>query len=192
VGRSFVGLVALLLAPAGFASAQKLEPPPSQAAFRAFLTQFQEKSESEKDAAAFGALEQARASALAQTLNERLAFSGWLLELKGIEPTPRGGYFVRFVDPGLSDSRRTRPTFWNGGPGRIGRETVIPPGSPLYEALRTMKPGMRAFVSGHFYADGYGGPLFESSTVNLGANEAGKAKFRMPYFSVQFTSIVPE
>jgi hypothetical protein len=61
VGRIFVGLVALLLAPTGFASAQKPESPPSQAAFRAFLTQFQEKSDREKDAAAFGALEQARA-----------------------------------------------------------------------------------------------------------------------------------
>jgi hypothetical protein len=52
-----------------------------------------------------------------------------------------------------------------------------------------MRPGMQAIVSGHFFPDEDGGPLFESAKTTFRANEAEKAKFRMPYFSVQFTKI---
>ena len=166
--------------------------PPSQAAFRAALTTYYEKCEKESEPARFGELQRARAEAFAGALGEGLTFDGWLLELKGIEPTPRGGYFVRFIDPTMADLRGVRPTYWNGGPGRIGRETAILPNSELHDILKAMRPGMLATVSGHFFPGEDGGPLFESSKTTFRANEAEKAKFRMPYFSVQFTSIEPE
>ena len=34
-------------------------------------------------------------------------------------------------------------------------------------------------------------PLFEAAKTNFRAHEAEKAKFRMPYFAVQFTRIEP-
>jgi hypothetical protein len=181
--------VALLAALAGPVSARDPDVPPSQAAFRAALTKYHEKCEKETDQARFAELQRARAVAFAQALGEGLSFEGWRLELKGIEPTPRGGYFVRFIDPTLADLRAVRPTYWNGGPGKIGRETAILRETEMHEVLKAMKPGMQATVSGRFFPDEDGGPLFESSKTTFRANEAEKAKFRAPYFSLQFTKI---
>lgn len=191
MGKPVVLLAALLAVLAGPVCAREPDVPPSQAAFRAALTKYYEKCETETDAARFGELQRARAAAFAQSLDEGLSFGGWLLELKGIEPTPRGGYFVRFVDPALADLRSVRPTYWNGGPGKIGRETAILPNSELHDVLKAMRPGMQAIVSGHFFPGEDGGPLFESSKTTFRANEADKAKFRTPYFSVRFTRIEP-
>ncbi len=136
-------------------------------------------------------LQRARSQALERSLGEGLSFEGWLLELKCIELTLRGGFFIRLVDPGMADLRAVHPTYWNGGPGKIGRATVILPKSELHDTLKSMRPGMQAIVSGHFFPGEDGGPLFESSRVTFQANEAEKAKFRTPYFSVQFTRIEP-
>jgi hypothetical protein len=191
VGKPAAFLVALIAALAGPAGAREPDVPPSQAAFRAALTKYYEKCEKETEPARFGELQLARAAAFSRILGEGLSFDGWLLELKGIEPTPRGGYFVRFIDPTMADLRSVRPTYWNGGPGKIGRETAILPNSELHTILRDMRPGLKATVSGHFFPGEDGGPLFESSKTTFRANEAEKAKFRMPYFSVRFTSIEP-
>jgi hypothetical protein len=191
VGKSAVLLAALLAVLTGPARAREPDVPPSQAAFRAALVKYYEKCETATDAARFGELQRARAEALEQSLGEDLSFEGWLLELKGIEPTPRGGDFIRFVDPEMADLRAVRPTYWNGGPGKVGRETAILPNSGLHDILRGMRPGLRAVVSGRFFPGQDGGPLFESSKVTFKANEAEKAKFRTPYFSVQFTRIEP-
>jgi hypothetical protein len=192
VGKSVVFLVALVAALTGPVDAREPDVPPSQAAFRAALTKYYEKCETETEQARFGELQRERATAFAQSLGEGLSFEGWLLELKGIEPTPRGGYFVRFIDPALSDLRAVRPTYWNGGPGKIGRETAILRETELHDVLKTMRPGMSAIVSGRFFPGEDGGPLFESSKTTFRAHEAEKAKFRMPYFSVQFTRIDPK
>ena len=192
MGKPVVLLVVLFAALAGPACAREPDVPPSQAAFRAALTKYYEKCEKETDPARFGELQRARAAAFAQALGERLTFEGWRLELKGIEPTPRGGYFVRFIDPALADLRAVRPTYWNGGPGKIGRETAILRDTELHDVLKAMRPGMQAIVSGRFFPDEDGGPLFESSKTTFRANEAEKAKFRTPYFSVQFTKIEPK
>ncbi len=189
MGKPVVILVALLAALAGPVSAREPDVPPSQAAFRAALKTYYEKCQTETDQARFGELQRARAAAFAQVLGEDLSFEGWRLELKGIEPTPRGGYFVRFIDPTMADLRAVRPTYWNGGPGRIGRETAILPNSELHDILRNMRPAMQAIVSGRFFSGEDGGPLFESLKTTFQANEAEKAKFRTPYFSVQFTKI---
>ena len=180
---------ALIMAWSGLVFAQVSGVPPSQAAFRAAIQKYHEMAQAEKNDARFSELERLRATALAGALNPGLQFEGWTLELKGIEPTPRGGYFVRFTDPALAELRLARPTFWNGGPGRITSETAIPTNSRLYEALKQMKPGGKAIVSGHFFPDANGGPVFESAKVNYRANEVEQAKFRTPYFSVQFTDI---
>ena len=192
MGKPVVLLVVLLAALAGPVSAREPDVPPSQAAFRAALTKYYEKCEKETDQARFGELQRARAAAFAQALGEGMSFEGWRLELKGIEPTPRGGYFVRFIDPTMADLRAIRPTYWNGGPGKIGRETAILPNTELHDILKSMRPGMQATVSGRFFPGEDGGPLFESSKTTFQANEAEKAKFRTPYFSVQFTRIDPK
>jgi hypothetical protein len=192
VGKPIVLLGALIAALAGPVGARDPDVPPSQAAFRATLTKYYEKCETETDPARFGELQWARAAAFAQALGEGLTFEGWRLELKGIEPTPRGGYFVRFIDPALADLQAVRPTYWNGGPGKIGRETAILRDTELHDVLRAMRPGMQAIVSGRFFPDEDGGPLFESAKTTFRANEAEKAKFRMPYFSVKFTTIAPK
>lgn len=191
MGKPVVLLAALLAALVGPVCAREPDVPPSQAAFRATLTKYHEKCEAETDPARFGELQRARAAAFVQGLGEGLTFEGWLLELKGIEPTPRGGYFVRFIDPALADLRAVRPTYWNGGPGKIGRETAILRDTELHDVLKAVRPGVQAVVSGRFFPDEDGGPLFESAKTTFRANEAEKAKFRMPYFSVQFTRIEP-
>ena len=182
-------LAALLAALAGAVCAREPDVPPSQAAFRAALLTFYEKCATTTEAAHFEELQRARAEAFTQALGDGLTFEGWVLELKGIEPTPRGGYFVRFVDPTMADLRAVRPTYWNGGPGKIGRETAILPNSELHDILRGMRPSIQVLASGRFFPGDDGGPLFESSKTTFKANEAEKAKFRMPYFSVQFTKI---
>jgi hypothetical protein len=48
------------------------------------------------------------------------------LDVPSSQATPRGGYFVRFVDPAIADFRDVRPAYWNGGPGKITREMAIP------------------------------------------------------------------
>lgn len=192
MGKPVVLFAALLAALAGPVSARGPDVPPSQAAFRAALTKYYEKCEKETDQKRFAELQRARAAAFVQALGEELTFEGWLLELKGIEPTPRGGYFVRFIDPTMADLRGVRPTYWNGGPGKIGRETAILPNTELHDILKGMRPGMQATVSGRFFPGEDGGPLFESSKTTFQANEAEKAKFRTPYFSVQFTRIDPK
>ena len=180
---------ALIVAWSGLVFAQVSGTPPSQAGFRAALQTHHEMAQMEKDDTRLSELGRLRAIAIAKALDPDLGFEGWLLELKGIEPTPRGGYFVRFIDPALAAPDLAKPTFWNGGPGRITRETAIPLNSRLYEALRAMKPGGKAIVSGHFFPDSDGGPVFESAKLNFRANEVELAKFRAPYFSVQFTDI---
>lgn len=192
MGKPVVLLVVLLAALAGPVAAREPDVPPSQAAFRAALTKYYEKCEKETDQARFGELQRARAAAFAQALGEDLSFEGWRLELKGIEPTPRGGYFVRFIDPTMADLRSVRPTYWNGGPGKISRETAILPNTELHDILKGMRPGMQAIVSGRFFPGEDGGPVFESSKTTFQANEAEKAKFRTPYFSVQFIRIEPK
>ena len=191
MGKPAVLLATLLAVLAGPVCAREPDVPPSQAAFRAALVTYYKECETVTEAARFEELQRARAAAFAQALGEGLSFDAWLLELKGIEPTPRGGYFVRFVDPAMADLRAVRPTYWNGGPGKIGRETAIIPNSELHNVLRDMKPGVQAVVSGRFFAGEDGGPVFESAKTTFQANEAAKAKFRMPYFSVQFTRIEP-
>ena len=192
MGKSVALLAALLAALTGPVCAGELDVPPSQAAFRAALTRYYEKCKTETKQARFAELQRARATAFAQALGEGLSFEGWLLELKGIEPTPRGGYFVRFIDPALADLRAVRPTYWNGGPGKIGRETAILRETELHDVLKAMRPGRHAIVSGRFFPGEDGGPLFESSKTTFRAHEAEKAKFRTPYFSVQFTKIDPK
>ena len=183
-------LAALVVAWSGPVFAQVSGTPPSQAAFRAAIQKHYELAQAEKDDARFADLERARATALARALGPNLQFEGWVLELKGIEPTPRGGYFVRFIDSALADLRFARPTFWNGGPGRLTRDCSIPMNSQLYDVLKQMKPGRSATVSGRFFPDANDGPVFESAKLNFRANEVEIAKFRTPYFSVQFTEIV--
>ena len=183
-------LAALLVAWSGPVFAEVPAVPPSQAAFRVAIQRFHETAQAERNDTRFGELERLRAVAFAKALGPDLSFAGWTLELKGIEPTPRGGYFVRFVDPALADVRLPRPTFWNGGPGRITRETAIAPASRLYEVLQLMRPGAVAVVSGRFFPDANEGPLLESAKLNFRANEVELAKFRAPYFSVQFFEIL--
>ena len=163
MGKPVVLLAAVLAALAGPAGAREPDVPPSQVAFRAVLKTFYEKCETETEAARFAELQRARAAAFAQSLGEGLSFDGWLLELKGIEPTPRGGYFVRFIDPAMADLRAVRPTYWNGGPGKIGRETAILRDTELHDVLKAMRPGMQSIISGRFFPDEDGGPLFESA-----------------------------
>jgi hypothetical protein len=192
VGKPAVLLATLLAVLAGPVCAREPDVAPSQAAFRAVLTKYYEKCEKETDQARFVELQRARAAAFAQALGEDLSFEGWRLELKGIEPTPRGGYFVRFIDPTMADLRAVRPTYWNGGPGKIGRKTAILPNTQQHDILKGMRPGMQATVFGRFFPGEDGGPLFESSKTTFQANEAEKAKFRTPYFSVHFTRIEPK
>lgn len=175
---------------AGPVFAQLPGVPPSQAAFRVAIQKSYEMAQAEKTDARFGELERLRAAALAEALGPDLQFEGWTLELKGIEPTPRGGYFVRFIDPALADLRLPRPTFWNGGPGRLTKECAIPMNSRLYAVLKLMKPGSIATVSGRFFPDANDGPTFESAKLNFRANEVELAKFRTPYFSVQLAEIL--
>ena len=176
MGKPAVLLVALIAALTGPVGAREPDVPPSQVAFRAALTKYYEESQTETDPARFAELLRARAAAFAQALGEGLTFAGWLLELKGIEPTPRGGYFVRFIDPTLADLRAVRPTYWNGGPGKIGRETAILPNTELHDVLKAMRPSMQAIVSGRFFPDEDGGPLFEFGQDHLSCQRGRKGK----------------
>ena len=89
----------------------------------------------------------------------------------------------------MAGLRAVRPTYWNGGPGKVDRDTAVLPNSKLQDILRGMRPGMLATVSGHFFPGEESAPLCESSKTTFRANEADKAKFRTPCFSVQFTKI---
>jgi hypothetical protein len=80
-------LAALLVAWSGLVFAQVPAVPPSQAAFRVAIQKFHETAQAEKNDTRFGELERLRAAAFAKALGPELSFAGWMLELKGIEPT---------------------------------------------------------------------------------------------------------
>lgn len=192
VGRGLAHIAALATLVAGPVGAHAADVvPTSQAAFRAEIQRHFELAKEETQSLRFVELERARDAALAQALGEGLAFQGWIFELRGIEPTPGGGYFVRFLDPAFADHRLARPTFWNGGPGRIASQAAIRPGSALYDVLKGLKPGNRIAVSGYFYPNANGGPVFEAAQLNYRENAAALAKFRAPYFAVRVTEIRP-
>jgi hypothetical protein len=75
VGKPVVLLIALIAALTGPVGAREPDVPPSQAAFRAALTKYYEKCETETEQARFGELQRARATAFAQSLGEGLSFA---------------------------------------------------------------------------------------------------------------------
>ena len=192
MGRGLAHIAALAMLLVGPVAARATDVvPASQAAFRTEIQRYFELAKNETQNTRFVELERARDASLAQVLGEDLTFDGWLLELRGIEPTPGGGYFVRFMDPALADHRLARPTYWNGGPGRITSQAAIRPGSALYEVPKVMKPGIRTTVAGSFFPNANGGPVFESAQLNYRENSAALAKFRAPYFAIRVTGIRP-
>jgi hypothetical protein len=190
VGPFILGCIAaLFVVVAGNVRAQERGEPPPQVAFRVALTEYSEKAAGLVDPAQADELVRLRAMALLEVLGGGLQFIDWVLELKGIESTPRGKYFVRFVDPMLARQQLPRVTYWNTGPGQIGRQAEVAVGSSLHQMLGLMKPGSLALISGSFFPDADGAPAFESARIHSRKIDVEKAKLRMPYFSVRLASI---
>jgi hypothetical protein len=184
--------VALAIAFARPAAAQQsaaAQDVDQQAAFRAVLARYHAMADAESDLERVRALEPLRAGALAKVLGEGLRFADWRLVLGGTEPTPMGGIFLRFVDGAPDNPKSVRPTYWNSGPGAVMREVEIKPKSPLHGPVGLLKRGSTVTVSGHFFPDQHGGPMFESARIATQPLAVERAKFRMPYFSIKLTEI---
>jgi len=163
--------------------------PASQTAFRAVLTKYDELAQAETDFLRLRALDAQRALELGKVLGEGLTFEGWRLMLNGSEPTPTGGIFVRFLDAAANAPKSVRPTFWNSGPGPIMRHVGIPARSPLREPIAALKRGATVVVSGNFFFDDHGGPLYESAKISSQPIEIERARFRAPYFPTRLLEI---
>jgi len=164
--------------------------PASQSAFRAVLVKYDERADAEGDVARLRELEEQRAAELGKVLGEGLPFEHWRLVLSGVEPTPMGGIFVRFVDPNANQSKSPRPTYWNSGPGVIQRQVSISARSPLRAQVGALRRGATVVVSGTFFADDNGGPFYESAKISSQPVEVERARFRMPYFPIRLSEIV--
>lgn len=198
---------AILLVALSGGMAPAAAQPASQVAFRAVLQEYDRRAEAEDDVARLRALEAERAADLvkalatasatasaaasARTGEGPLGFAGWRLVLSGTEPTPGGGLFLRFLDPALDAPGTVRPTYWNSGPGAIGRQAGITAKSPLFAPLRLLKRGTIVVVSGSFFPDDHGGPYFESARISSRLVEVERAKFRLPYFAVRLDEVEP-
>lgn len=188
----------LLVALSGWMAPAAAQPA-SQVAFRAVLKDYDRRAEAEDDVARLRALEVERAADLvkalatgsARTGEGPLGFAGWRLILSGSEPTPGGGLFLRFLDPALDAPGTVRPTYWNSGPGAIGRQAAIGAKSPLFAPLRLLNRGTIVVVSGTFFPDDHGGPYFESARISSRLVEIERAKFRLPYFAVRLVEVEP-
>ena len=178
-------MLALALAWPCFAAAQ----PASQDAFRDVLVKYDQLADAETDIDRLRALEAERAAELAKPLGKDLRFKGWQLLLSGSETTPMGGIFVRLLDPNLLTFKIVRPTYWNSGPGAVLRQAEITSKSPLHASVALLKRETLVVVSGHFFPDERGGPLFESARSSFQVLSVERAKFRMPYFSIAIEAI---
>jgi hypothetical protein len=191
VGRSWGPKLALIII--ALSSPVQAQPtanePPSQTAFRAVLTKYDELAQAENDFLRLRALDAQRALELAKVLGEGLTFDGWRLVLNGSEPTPTGGIFVRFVDPAADAPKSVRPTFWNSGPGPIMRHVSISARSPLRDQIGALKRGATVVVSGNFFSDENGGPLYESAKISSQPIEIERGRFRAPYFPIRVGEI---
>jgi hypothetical protein len=187
IGRRALLTLTLALAVAWplLASAQ----PTSQEAFRAVLVKYDRLAEAEADLDRLRALEANRAAELAEALGKGLRFEGWQLVLGASEVTPMGGTFLRLLDPQLLSLKMVRPTYWNSGPGAILRQAEIAPNSPLHASVALLKREAAVVVSGRFFPDERGGPVFEAAQGSYQALTVERAKFRMPYFSIAIEAI---
>jgi hypothetical protein len=163
--------------------------PASQEAFRAVLVKYDRLADVEADLDRLRALEANRAAELAEALGKGLRFEGWQLVLSASEATPMGGTFLRLLDPQLLSTKSVRPTYWNSGPGAVLREAEITPMSPLQASVALLKREAAVVVSGRFFADERGGPMFEAAHGSYQALTIERAKFRMPYFSIAVEAI---
>ncbi len=163
--------------------------PASQSAFRAVLVKYDERADVESDIARLRVLEEQRATELGKVLGEGLAFERWRLVLSGIEATPMGGIFVRFIDPAADKPRSVRPTYWNSGPRGILRQAEITVKSPLREKLAELRRGATVVVSGNFFPDDEGGPFYESARISSQQINVERMRFRLPYFAIRIAEI---
>lgn len=187
------GLLAALLLALLLALPVRAQPAVTQsstlAAFRAVLVKYDKLADAETDLNRLRALEVERGRELARVLGEGLGFDGWRLTLTAAEPTPMGGLFLRLHDDALGAPNSVRPTYWNSGPGALMRQTEISPKSPLHGPVALMKRGTTVVVSGNFFPDANGGPLYESARISAQELAVARARFRMPYFTIRIVAI---
>jgi TonB family protein len=74
------------------------------------------------------------------------------------------------------------PSTWNNDISDMADNTLIDPGSPLFQTASSMKPGQTVQFSGHFFSGSEGECLKEGSITLSG-------KLREPEFIFQFSSI---
>ena len=186
-------LLALMLGMPAWAQPATTPPslrgPSVQAAFRDVLLKYDALADAETDLGRLRALEVERGGELARVLGAGLRFDGWRLILSAAEVTPMGGLFVRLHDDAPSVPRALRPTFWNSGPGAIMRQAEISPKSQLHGPIALMKRGALVVVSGNFFPDAAGGPLYQSAQISSYELAVERARFRMPYFSIRIDGL---
>jgi hypothetical protein len=187
-GRLAAWLFALLLALPAWAQPAVTASSPL-AAFQAVLVKYDALADVETDLGRLRALEVERGRELAGVLGEGLRFNGWQLVLTASEATPMGGLFLRLHDATPDAPRSVRATYWNSGPGAIMRQVEISPKSPLHGPIALMKRGSTVVVSGNFFPDDNGGPLYQSAKISPQELSVQRARFRMPYFSIRVAEI---
>lgn len=113
----------------------------------------------------------ARDKALADAKGDG-GIDGWIGQLKNMSTTGSGAAYISVTVPGYDVTLAT----WNNALSDLADNTLIPFGSPLYEAVAELEEGTLVIFSGQLLA--------EKSLTEAGSMER-------PEFVTRFTSIRP-
>lgn len=190
MGRGLVLLLGILLfALPASGQQQATAAPASQAAFRAAMVKYQGLGQAETNALRRTDLVRDRGVALARALGEGLAFQRWRMTVADIDRFPAGDAMLTLRDPAMSTKGGLTPIFWNGGSGPLEESVAILPGTPIFERLRTMKAGDTIIVSGEFFPDVSGGPIYTTAKGGTRSDVEDFKKFNMPFFVIRIAEI---
>ena len=131
------------------ASRSPAGPGVDETRFLSFVADFHRKYDAASNDFQKGAVFQQRAAALRPLLNGGTAARNWIGKVYKLSSNGDG---FGVLEVTLSDDAWL--TTWNNSFSDSGDHTLIPPGSPVYQALGTLSEGDEVVFSGHFLETG--------------------------------------
>jgi hypothetical protein len=157
-----------------------LKLPASQASFVSIVSVAQSQSQNVANDMQRGGVKASRDQSLCAQL-ESLNVTDWVGTVKKIDSNSEGkGVLAVDVAPGISLET------WNNGLSDIGSNTLIEPGSPVFQSASAMEQGQRVTFSGTFLpGNSHSGDCIKEASLSL------RGKVESPDFIFRFSKISP-
>jgi uncharacterized protein YecT (DUF1311 family) len=179
--KAISALAALLLA-AGCGESKPPAPviqlPGDEAALVRIVTTAQAEGAKVENDMQLGGVKANRDSALCNELKSPVV-ENWVGKVENISSNSDGLGVLS-----VSIASKVLVKTWNNAFSDMTTKSLLQPGSPIFQAASTMKPGQQVSFSGRFFKGNSGDCLMESSMTLRG-------KVREPEFIFAFTSIAP-